>query len=94
MYCPVRRSATASAIVPGVMRLSQSMVTMTSPFAAKMPVLRTFAMHLSSFLGRPVDLPVDEDLYYEELMKRVAVSRRKDGVKTAVADTKGSYSGT
>ncbi|MBR6426596.1 MAG: Gfo/Idh/MocA family oxidoreductase [Clostridia bacterium] len=52
------------------------------------------AMHLSSFLGRPVDLPVDEDLYYEELMKRVAVSRRKDGVKTAVADTKGSYSGT
>ncbi|MBR6321677.1 MAG: Gfo/Idh/MocA family oxidoreductase [Lachnospiraceae bacterium] len=35
------------------------------------------AMHLSSFLGRPVEIPFDEDLYYDELMKRVAGSRRK-----------------
>ena len=36
------------------------------------------AMHLSSFLGKAVELPLDEDLYYEELMKRVATSRLKD----------------
>ena len=38
------------------------------------------AMHLSAFLGHPVEIPFDEDLYYEELMKRVAVSRRKTNV--------------
>ena len=52
------------------------------------------AMHLSAFLDKPVELPIDEDLFYEELMKRVAVSRRKTGVKAVLADTSGSYSGT
>ena len=42
------------------------------------------AMHLSSFLGHPVEIPFDEDLYYEELMKRVAVSRRKTNVSENV----------
>ena len=42
------------------------------------------AMHLSSFLGHPVEIPFDEDLYYEELMKRVAVSRRKTNVSEYV----------
>ena len=35
------------------------------------------AMHLSAFLGREVALPIDEDLFYDELMKRVADSRYK-----------------
>ena len=52
------------------------------------------AMHLSSFLGHPVELPVDEDVYYEELMKRVATSRRKTNVNAVVADTSSSYAGT
>ena len=51
------------------------------------------AMHLSAFLGRKVTLPIDEDLYYDELMKRVAASRRKTGGKTVFADTEGSYGG-
>ncbi len=51
------------------------------------------AMHLSSFLGKPVELPFDEDLYYDELMKRVATSRRKENVKAVVADTSSSYAG-
>lgn len=51
------------------------------------------AMHLSAFLGRPVELPVDEDLYYAELMKRVATSRRKTNVAAVVADTANSYRG-
>ncbi len=52
------------------------------------------AMHLSGFLGKPVDVPFDEDLYYNELMKRVATSRRKTNVVEVVADTEGSYAGT
>ena len=42
------------------------------------------AMHLSAFLGKPVELPVDEDVYYNELMKRVATSRRKADVEAKV----------
>ncbi len=36
------------------------------------------AMHLSSWLGRPVDLPFNEDLFLEELNKRRATSRLKE----------------
>ena len=51
------------------------------------------AMHLSAFLGKAVEIPFDEELYYNELMKRAATSRRKTGVKERVADTSGSYAG-
>jgi len=51
------------------------------------------AMHLSAFLGKEVSLPIDEELYYNELMKRVATSRRKEGVKAVFADTSGSFAG-
>ena len=51
------------------------------------------AMHLSAFLGRKVALPVDEELYREELMKRVATSRRKAGMTATFADTSGTYGG-
>ena len=50
------------------------------------------AMHLSAFLGgKTVSLPIDDDLYYDELMKRVATSRRKEGVQAVLSDTAGSY---
>ena len=52
------------------------------------------AMHLSAFLGRPVELPLDEDLYYEELMKRAAASRRKEHVEAVFADTAGTFGGS
>ena len=51
------------------------------------------AMHLSSWLNRTVELPLDSALYYEELMKRVATSRKKDNVKTVVADVSNTYAG-
>ena len=51
------------------------------------------AMHLSSFLGKTIELPLDEDLYYEELMKRVATSRLKENVKAVVSDTSNTYGG-
>ena len=52
------------------------------------------AMHLSSFLGKAVELPFDEELYYNELMKRVATSRRKTEVKTVFADTSNTFAGS
>ena len=52
------------------------------------------AMYLSDWIGGKVTLPLDEDLYYEELMKRVATSRRKENVKSVVADTESSYGST
>lgn len=48
------------------------------------------AMHLSSWLGHPVTLPVDEDLFLQELQKRCDSSREKEE-KDVVFDTKGSY---
>ena len=51
------------------------------------------AMHLSSWLNKEIDIPFDEELYYNELMKRVAVSRRKETGKTVFADTSNTYSG-
>ena len=51
------------------------------------------AMHLSAFAGNKVTLPIDEDLYYDELMKRVATSRRKATGKAVFADTKDTYAG-
>lgn len=41
------------------------------------------AMHLSSFIGKSIDIDTfDHELYYGELMKRVATSRRKTTVAT------------
>ena len=52
------------------------------------------AMHLSSWQGREVSLPLseaDEKEFYTELMARVKTSRRKENVETSVADTSSSY---
>lgn len=51
------------------------------------------AMHLSAFLGKPVELPFDEALFYEELKKRIATSRRKADREAVFADTSHSYGG-
>lgn len=48
------------------------------------------AMHLSSWLNKPIKLPFDEDLFEQELNKRRAASRHKEGGGT-VLDTSGSY---
>ncbi len=49
------------------------------------------AMHLSAFLGKPVEIPFDEDLYESELRKRIATSRRKASSGAVFADTAGTY---
>lgn len=52
------------------------------------------AMHLSAFLDRPVTMPLDETLFYEELMKRVKNSRRKEQGESVVVDLSDTYGGT
>lgn len=52
------------------------------------------AIHLSSWTDKEIRLPLDEDLFYNELMKRVASSRRKSEVKAVYADTSNTYSGS
>ena len=53
------------------------------------------AMHLSAFLGKEVTLPIDEELFHEELKKRIAVSRHKAAPATPaeVVDLSSTYGG-
>ena len=48
------------------------------------------AMHLSSWLDKTVELPLDEDLFIAELNKRVATSKYKEGAG-AVLDMDASF---
>lgn len=45
------------------------------------------AMHLSSFLGEKITLPFDDEVYYNELMKRVATSKAKSIGGSTFADS-------
>ncbi len=49
------------------------------------------AMMLSTWLGKAVTLPIDDELYLEELNKRIATGRTKDEVADVVLDTEGTY---
>jgi predicted dehydrogenase len=49
------------------------------------------AMHLSAWLKKEIVFPLDEDLFYDELMKRVKTSRRKEGIQSVVSDTSNTY---
>lgn len=49
------------------------------------------AMHLSSWLGQPVEIPFDEELFLQELNKRRAKSKAKENVLEATFETEGSY---
>ncbi len=49
------------------------------------------ALHLSAWLGREVELPLDHTLFHAELQKRIDTSRRKENVASVVSDTSGTY---
>ncbi|MFD0693600.1 Gfo/Idh/MocA family protein [Paenibacillus sp. GCM10027628] len=48
------------------------------------------AMHLSSWLGETVELPINEDLYLQELNKRISTSKHKTN-ESVLFDTTGSF---
>lgn len=49
------------------------------------------AMHLSSWLGHPVTLPIDEKLFYEKLQEKCATSRHKEEKAATVTNLEGTY---
>ena len=53
------------------------------------------AMHLSAFRGRAVEIPFDEDAFYDELMRRAATSRygARKAAKAVFSDVSGTYGG-
>ena len=48
-------------------------------------------MHLSAFLGKTVEIPFDEDVYYEELKKRIAASELKTSEEKVFVNIDSSY---
>lgn len=80
---------------PGVMKAFAGNILHKTPLVANGEegihgLMISNAMHLSSWLGRAVELPFDEDLFLEELNKRRASSMKKT-VEEVVFDTEGSY---
>lgn len=49
------------------------------------------AMLLSTWLGKAVDVPIDDDLYLKLLHEHIAASVKKEGVTETVLDTSGTY---
>lgn len=49
------------------------------------------AMHLSSWINDWVDIPVDENLFYEKLKERIAVSTFKKDTRDIVLDVSGTH---
>ena len=49
------------------------------------------AMHLSHWLNRKITLPLDEELFLEELNKRRKTSKRKESASGVTFDTTGTY---
>lgn len=50
------------------------------------------AMHLSTWLNKPIELPIDEDLYYEELQKKIKNSTfKKKEVSATTLDVSGTH---
>ena len=49
------------------------------------------AMHLSSWLGQPVEIPFDEDLFLEKLNELRRNSKKKTDVQEVTFNTEGTY---
>ena len=80
----------------GVLKAFAGNILHGTPLVAKGPegiygLTLSNAMHLSSWLGQTVSIPMDEALFSAELDKRRQNSRRKTGSADAVFDTAGSY---
>jgi predicted dehydrogenase len=80
----------------GIMRAFAGAILRGTPLVAKGTegingLTLSNAMHLSSWLNRPVELPFDEELFLSELNERRASSRKKDTITEATFSTAGSF---
>ncbi len=55
-------------------------------------VMLANAMHLSSWLDKEITLPFDDELFYEELKKRIALSKPRENISASSSPT--NLSGT
>ncbi len=74
---------------PGVLNAFASHILRGTPLVARGEegingVRISNAAHLSSWLDKTVEVPVDEDLFYSELQKKIAGSKAKKEVKETV----------
>ena len=49
------------------------------------------AIHLSGWLGKTIELPLDEEMFLSELNKKIASSKKKEVVEKVAASMEGSY---
>ena len=49
------------------------------------------AMHLSAWTDSWVEIPVDEDLFYEKLQEKIASSTFKKASEDIILNTEGTY---
>ncbi len=49
------------------------------------------AIHLSGWLGKTIELPLDENMFLDELNKKIASSKKKEVVEKVAASMEGSY---
>ena len=49
------------------------------------------AMHMSSWTGETITLPLDEEKYRDLLFEHVKTSRRKEGIEAVFSSTEGTY---
>lgn len=80
----------------GVLRAFAGAILHGTPLVAKgtegiRGLMVSNAMHLSSWLQRPVELPIDEELFLSELQKRIATSRLKTNVSAKVLGVGGTF---
>ena len=80
---------------PGVLRAFAAHILRGEPLTAEgyegiNGLTLSNAMHLSSWLGRAVTLPLDEELFLAELNRRRATSRVKTGAAVTL-DPRGTY---
>lgn len=79
----------------GIIRAFVEQILYKTPLVAKgeegmNELMLSNAMHLSSWRGHPVSIPVDEEEFLKELTKRRLHSKKKEGFQV-VFDTEGSY---
>ena len=87
MIATVSRLITSPAIAWKAISHSESRAAMFNAYLYPLIMLCC----LSAFLGKTVEIPFDEDLYYEELKKRIETSRLKEGTEHVFVNVDSSY---
>ena len=53
-----------------------------------------YAMFMSTWLNKMIELPIDDEKYYELLLKQIKNSKIHKNVEEKILDTKDTYNGS